>query len=822
MESYSFTVLALCHHYNSIEDLKVNGSSVEKLRQLYKNGSLKKHEEFLQNIQDSAYNFGRIRPTQDNLQANTQPFVPPKDGREEEEDTDGQEDEEVPFLQGAELDIFLESFETTLGQGEISGTPETFDESFTPATLNLNRIRKKGAYNCGTDKLCKTTPRKCEDEPNGSFILRSASNNTLPISSRTPTVDPTEPPRQVCRDKIISVMQEKTGVGQPQKTSHSKHMISFPEASGTSLSITNWARLAKLDKNQRRAFEVFASSFVLSFFRDAEIGTLVEGLRNVPYLLEKLRLNKLAGRVPSNTSRQKKSSESFENLICFLHGPGGSGKSAVLELLLLYAAQYCQNIGEIFTETTIVVTACSGVAATLVKGRTVHSAVHLNKDIENIKRHDKDKWLHTRLLIVDEISFASRSDIKKIEERVKYLKDRPNDPYGGIDVIFCGDLRQLEPFGLGQIPLHDESFHEFHGMVNCYLELQGTHRFADDPEWGMILMRFRDGELTEADVDVINRRVVTNEINIPPDVTYATYRNVDRTSINNGIFQKYCNDRIATGDNLESDFILVLSSDIEIRRGNGTYRKPSNQWEKHFWENCGEGDCTPDTFAGRFDPGLLLYYKRPMMVNNNLDVGNGIAKGTKAYMEKIHLKPGRTIRYTTLGPKNSKIRIPVVRASDILRIAMRHESPDVASPVFLLEPKTKQGFCAKVPYPDSLQTGGRTSVQMLYMRGTQLPIICNNATTGHKLQGATIATLFVHALSNVRNWTYVVLSRVKTLKGLFLRKKLDKKDLPKLNDIPVTQQQLIQQMRRQRMKTAFSEEDYEHIFGDKVNLLAPL
>ena len=146
----------------------------------------------------------------------------------------------------------------------------------------------------------------------------------------------------------------------------------------------------------------------------------------------------------------------------------------------------------------------------------------------------------------------------------------------------------------------------------------------------------------------------------------------------------------------------MLSSEIEIKRGNGVYKKPSNQWEKHFWENCGEGDCRPQDFSGRFDPGLMLYYKRPMMVNNNLDVGNGIAKGTKAYMEKIHLKPGKRIRYTAIGPKNSKIRIPVVRASDISRIAMRHESPDVASPVFMLEPKTKQTFCSRVPYPDTL------------------------------------------------------------------------------------------------------------------------
>ena len=153
---------------------------------------------------------------------------------------------------------------------------------------------------------------------------------------------------------------------------------------------------------------------------------------------------------------------------------------------------------------------------------------------------------------------------------------------------------------------------------------------------------------------------------------------------------------------------------------------------------------------------------------------------------------------------------------------MRHESPEAVSPLFLLEPIKKQTFCARVPYPDSLQTGGETSNQVLYMRGTQLPILCNNATTGHKLQGATIKTLFVHSWSNVRNWTYVVLSRVKTLKGLFLRRKLDKRDLPKLNNIPLSHQRLVKEMRNQRMKKAFSDEDYDNIFGRQVDLLVPL
>jgi hypothetical protein len=51
-----------------------------------------------------------------------------------------------------------------------------------------------------------------------------------------------------------------------------------------------------------------------------------------------------------------------------------------------------------------------------------------------------------------------------------------------------------------------------------------------------------------------------------------------------------------------------------------------------------------------------------------------------------------------------------------------------------------------------------------------LPVIVNHATTGHKLQGKTVEKLVIAEWSKVKNWAYVVLSRVKTLKGLFLVK----------------------------------------------------
>ena len=59
------------------------------------------------------------------------------------------------------------------------------------------------------------------------------------------------------------------------------------------------------------------------------------------------------------------------------------------------------------------------------------------------------------------------------------------------------------------------------------------------------------------------------------------------------------------------------------------------------------------------------------------------------------------------------------------------------------------------------------------MKATQLPILLNNATTGHKLQGSGVDKLFVHKWSNVTNWNYVMLSRVKTMQGLYARQPLD-------------------------------------------------
>ena len=56
----------------------------------------------------------------------------------------------------------------------------------------------------------------------------------------------------------------------------------------------------------------------------------------------------------------------------------------------------------------------------------------------------------------------------------------------------------------------------------------------------------------------------------------------------------------------------------------------------------------------------------------------------------------------------------------------------------------------------------------------QFAVNMSLATTGHKLQGMTMDLLILAEISLVPNWLYVVLSRVTTLKGLFLMHPLRK------------------------------------------------
>jgi AAA domain len=216
---------------------------------------------------------------------------------------------------------------------------------------------------------------------------------------------------------IVKLLLRKTTARSRPTVFKSNLEATVCEANGSMESILQWGRTAQLDPRQKRAFESIISSFLLTFHDfqqdDYNDSTLTQGscdhaLRTKDQLLF------------------LKGGEGTQ-LIMMLHGMGGSGKSTVIALVMAYAQEYCENLQHPFTIRTIVVTALSGVAATLIHGGTTHMAMGLNK--RTITSEMMEAWKDTRLVIIDECSFASFDLFTKIEQHARALKPTQGKGY---------------------------------------------------------------------------------------------------------------------------------------------------------------------------------------------------------------------------------------------------------------------------------------------------------------------------------------------------------------------------------------------------------
>ena len=161
----------------------------------------------------------------------------------------------------------------------------------------------------------------------------------------------------------------------------------------------------------------------------------------------------------------------------------------------------------------------------------------------------------------------------------------------------------------------------------------------------------------------------------------------------------------------------------------------------------------------------------------NADVPNGKANGTRAQVKRLVLKAGSEWKNVQLDVDGiGTISVRGVSAEQVSHIVLQHCNTNIEPQKFMLEPKDFS-FTALMPIPDLLQ-GESIQRNKSGMKGYQLPIVSNTATTGHKLQGSSMDVLFVHEWNYTTNWPYVVLSRVRTMEGLWFREPL-KNDLKK-------------------------------------------
>jgi len=189
----------------------------------------------------------------------------------------------------------------------------------------------------------------------------------------------------------------------------------------------------------------------------------------------------------------------------------------------------------------------------------VHSAVGIQRGGNKYgpSQEQRDLFAKVWLLIVDEVSMVNKDTLEKLEDRLRQLANHLSK-YGGINMVFVGDFRQLDPVGKFP-PLYQGKVRQWYHYINTYVELKGSYRFGEDKEWGEILKQFRDGVPLKSDFDMINSRVLNPLTNqtfegypLPANIPYATYTNKERDAINTGLFAKQLKDR-------PQDTFLVLA-----------------------------------------------------------------------------------------------------------------------------------------------------------------------------------------------------------------------------------------------------------------------
>ena len=430
--------------------------------------------------------------------------------------------------------------------------------------------------------------------------------------------------------------------------------------------------------------------------------------------------------------------------------------------MMSYCKAFSKNIHHHFTNDTIRLTALTGSAGVEIGGDTTARVFSLNMK-RPMNPGDCEQFADTRLNIVDEIGFGGQKTLEQLSTKLRNFTNCNSQMYGNIAIVFIGDFCQLPTIGQARIFEDEESIH-WKQSLNQLVELDGHHHYADDPALGNAMASARNGN-PQALRAIMKKRVIkANNLTIPPGVEsrFATHTNKKRTSINAQIFQEYLQTFHHT------DVNTPIPQGTLIIRGTGSWAKSQlkmgHNAHKKLWENCSDADIrNGHTMA---NPFLCLFYGCELMVNDNIDVKNGIANGTCCQFEKAFLRPGTTVEKMQVHGR----WVNTVDINNVDHIVLRFDvsyHPRYQGR-FKLTPRERT-FEVNFPIDESLlgKKKGKIPIKL-----NHFPIVGNFATTVHKLQGKTMANLVITEWTNTDNWAYVVLSRVRTSAGLFLMNSL--------------------------------------------------
>lgn len=217
----------------------------------------------------------------------------------------------------------------------------------------------------------------------------------------------------------------------------------------------------------------------------------------------------------------------------FVTGRAGTGKSTLLQYFRFRTAK------------NVVILAPTGVAAVNVGGQTIHSFFKFkpNVTVSSIKKkktaHKDKPTIYKKLttIVIDEVSMVRADLLDCIDRFLRYNGPDVESPFGGVQIIFMGDLYQLPPVVTSR---EREIFRDhyatpyffsarvFEEIDLQFVELETVYR-QKDGEFIRLLNGIRNRTITDDDLELLNQRC-DPDFDPPDEDFYISLTSVNATA----------------------------------------------------------------------------------------------------------------------------------------------------------------------------------------------------------------------------------------------------------------------------------------------------
>lgn len=391
----------------------------------------------------------------------------------------------------------------------------------------------------------------------------------------------------------------------------------------------------------------------------------------------------------------------------FITGRAGTGKSTLLSILRNTSLK------------RVAVLAPTGIAALNVRGQTIHSFFgfppRMIDKADITPRRNRRLYRNLDTIIIDEISMVRADMLDNIDYFLQVNRECP-EPFGGVQMIFFGDLFQLppvlaSPFERQYFRTHYESPFFFSSQVwqredatFFKIELQKVYR-QEEGRFVRLLDNIRTGTADYDDLMDINER----HVEVPGDL----------------------------------DYVITLTS----------VNKVANQINQHRIQSL-EGDerTYAASVVGNFDARLF-----PVDLH-------------------LTIKTGAQIMFVKNDPQRRFVNGSIGKVVDCQPDKITVSAPTPDGDVKVFEVERLEWEVLKYHLDEEKAGSIQTKVVGSYK---QYPIKPAWAITIHKSQGKTFDQVIIDMGSGAfaPGQTYVALSRCRTMHGVYLRKPLTPRDI---------------------------------------------